>query len=526
MTDLSTKCDCVAVDDQDQSAHQMICALWDNDLFAKGIADWNPGMGELILVHPVESLHTSSEDSIGGVLGDVPEDTPPEEPDALQLAWNDFEDRCEEIEQDLWEAFDKDLAGWPLFNYTIDGISRVFDPEYGEWNNKSLKCHCEPTEEKTCLRCGVYRESGKGTYWQMQWRPQTIRVTDILCRCPEKTASQWNCTKCGVKRCPVGQKACMPLAMPMMKWTEEMAKAKKTKGGATAWGSWNKGGMTTTYVTCRHKGRELEFPNGKKIYGSSCHAKAPEGYKPDFGIYLDSCWFSEQTCLGLALPWQDMGLPKLDRDLVDTALVLAQNMIEKGDVLEVGCIGGHGRTGTFLALVAMRNGVETPEEAITYVREHYCEKAIESDVQEWYIKAWHAEDNNLPVPEKPKPKPLSSKGHEYLDVYQKNGKITVEKRCDGQLLWYCPECQADQDDDADECYWCTAKFTNPGCRPIEEWYETSDPSKLAEIEARVLKPLPSKTKKRTPPKAVKAVKDDPELPFSQKILEGDYGGWL
>lgn len=522
-TDLSTKCDCVAVEDEDQAAHQMICALWDNDLFSKGIADWNPGLGELILVHPVESLHTSNDDSIGGALGDVPEDLPP---NPMEEAWTNFEDRCEEVETDLWEAFDKDLCGWPLFNYTIDGISRVFDPEYGEWNNQALKCHCDPQEEKSCVVCGVYREKGKGSYWETMWRPSIVRATDVICRCPEKSSSQWNCLKCGVKRLPVSDRECQPLAMPMIEWTDEMAKAKKPKGGTTAWGNWNKGGMTNlaTYVSCRHKGRELEFPNGKKIYGSSCHAKAPEGYKPDFGIYLDSCWFSEQTCLGLALPWQDMGLPKLDRDLVDTALVLAQSLVDKGDVVEVGCVGGHGRTGTFLALVAMRNGVETPEEAITYVREHYCEKAIESDTQEWYIKAWYAEDHGLPIPEKPVKKSFAPSDN--AKTYQKNGDLDSEKRCDGSLIWYCPECNADNDDDSDECYWCLAKFSNKGVRPATEWFATADPGKLAEIEARVLKPLPAKAKKRTPPKEVKGttVKDAPALPFGTQ--SEDYGGWL
>lgn len=53
--------------------------------------------------------------------------------------------------------------------------------------------------------------------------------------------------------------------------------------------------------------------------------------------------------------------------------------IEKGDKVHIGCIGGHGRTGILLsALVAV---MTSEADAIGYVREHYCEKAVESTGQ-------------------------------------------------------------------------------------------------------------------------------------------------
>jgi hypothetical protein len=48
----------------------------------------------------------------------------------------------------------------------------------------------------------------------------------------------------------------------------------------------------------------------------------------------------------------------------------------------VGCIGGHGRTGTFLsALVAHVCPKMIAQDAITYVRNNYCAKAVESESQ-------------------------------------------------------------------------------------------------------------------------------------------------
>ena len=44
-----------------------------------------------------------------------------------------------------------------------------------------------------------------------------------------------------------------------------------------------------------------------------------------------------------------------------------------------GCIGGHGRTGTFFAAL-VRVMLDEPD-AIAYVRQHYCKKAVESAAQ-------------------------------------------------------------------------------------------------------------------------------------------------
>lgn len=537
--DLTTQCDCYAYAEQ-SGQHAMACGLWENDLFVRGHADWDPNLETLVLVHPIfQSLHEMSDEEVAIETGGL---TIVEELDPVEEARMDFEDRCLTCEEELWETIQDGTMEFPPFNYTIDGISRVFDEKDCVWENAKLGCHCEPSEATVCNRCGVWREKhkGEGTYWEQQWKASIVRQTDICCRCAQQFNTSWSCSTCEVKRVP-SENGSDPYTQPMMKWTEEMkrkSKGQTPKGGVTAWSGFEKGvgaktKKVTPYVTCRHKGRELKFPNGKVIFGSSCHAKAPDGYVPDFGFYLDSCWFSEAQQLGIMVPWQDMGLPKIEREHVDAAVTLACTMIDRGDVIEVGCIGGHGRTGTFLAIIALRNGVDTPLEAIEYVRKNYCEKAIESATQEWYVEAWHAIENDLPVPEKPQPQSYKTGA----STYQKNGNISRAKKCD-MKTWYCPECNADVDDDAATCYWCAVKFTNPGLLPLEDWTGMNvTPAGVAKAEKRILEPEKIPEAELRKPPVVKAVTTgttatQSSLPFGtpegdvEEVLESMMlGGW-
>ena len=53
-----------------------------------------------------------------------------------------------------------------------------------------------------------------------------------------------------------------------------------------------------------------------------------------------------------------------------------------GKEVYVGCMGGWGRTGLFLALLAKVCGEETP---ILYVRTHYTPRAVETREQQEYV---------------------------------------------------------------------------------------------------------------------------------------------
>jgi protein-tyrosine phosphatase len=115
----------------------------------------------------------------------------------------------------------------------------------------------------------------------------------------------------------------------------------------------------------------------------------------DIGLYLDSRWASEHVLVtpGLRLstgervrgprailyPWEDWGVPE-DLTLFKLVLQWLMEEIRVGKTVEVGCMGGHGRTGTVLGCLLILQG-RPWEEVIDMVRDGYCEDAIESRSQ-------------------------------------------------------------------------------------------------------------------------------------------------
>jgi protein-tyrosine phosphatase len=80
--------------------------------------------------------------------------------------------------------------------------------------------------------------------------------------------------------------------------------------------------------------------------------------------------------------WPDWWLPTDPSD-ARSALVELWQRAETQRV-EVACSGGHGRTGTALACLAILDGVQ-PAEAIGYIRQHYNSRAIETPWQRRYV---------------------------------------------------------------------------------------------------------------------------------------------
>jgi hypothetical protein len=72
--------------------------------------------------------------------------------------------------------------------------------------------------------------------------------------------------------------------------------------------------------------------------------------------------------------------PQAFRQLVDWT---AHRLLD-GAKVHCGCVGGHGRTGTFLAALLKVMAGET--DATAHVREHYCQKAVESAAQVAFLK--------------------------------------------------------------------------------------------------------------------------------------------
>lgn len=84
-----------------------------------------------------------------------------------------------------------------------------------------------------------------------------------------------------------------------------------------------------------------------------------------------------------ALPIVDFKTPMHSsaREAVDKAVA----MILRGERVYIGCMGGRGRTGLFLACIAKTFGIKAPVE---YVREHYFQHAVETADQYAFVRDW------------------------------------------------------------------------------------------------------------------------------------------
>jgi hypothetical protein len=136
----------------------------------------------------------------------------------------------------------------------------------------------------------------------------------------------------------------------------------------------------------RHQHRDVVvLPDGTPVRAASLPRGGSDQLDaPDFGVYLDRAW--KPTWSHVFIEWPDFGLPS-DRNtflqVVDDVLARARN----GAIVEIGCLGGHGRTGTFLAVLAVRAG-EPSSSSVSWVRARYCHEAIETVEQEAFIESF------------------------------------------------------------------------------------------------------------------------------------------
>jgi len=107
--------------------------------------------------------------------------------------------------------------------------------------------------------------------------------------------------------------------------------------------------------------------------------------EPDLAIYLDERWHDDPqvTWPFRNIAWEDFGLPDDENDLF-TVIVDIHRRARAGELVEVACYGGVGRTGTVLGCLAVLAGV-VPEDAVAWVRTHYHPSAVETPEQERLI---------------------------------------------------------------------------------------------------------------------------------------------
>ena len=120
--------------------------------------------------------------------------------------------------------------------------------------------------------------------------------------------------------------------------------------------------------------------DGITVYGGSC--KSPMVSDADIYVGFDKGYM---TFTDRQYPWvegHEFLYPIIDRSVpqdletFNTMVEWIAKEITEGKMLHAGCIGGHGRTGTFFAV--LRYVLTGDKDAGSHVRENYCGKTIES----------------------------------------------------------------------------------------------------------------------------------------------------
>lgn len=167
-----------------------------------------------------------------------------------------------------------------------------------------------------------------------------------------------------------------------------MAKSKTYSSFSDMWdgdGKYVGGSSTKSWSSpgrCYNTHPAMPLPGTDKvIFGGSCITPAVT----DAEIYIGFDYGMKMSAR--SWPWKqgteflfkitDMNAPDSPEEfqkLVDWTL----KQLDAGKKVHCGCIGGHGRTGTFLAALVSTLG---EKDAINYVRKNYCQKAVESTAQ-------------------------------------------------------------------------------------------------------------------------------------------------
>lgn len=90
----------------------------------------------------------------------------------------------------------------------------------------------------------------------------------------------------------------------------------------------------------------------------------------------------EPNVTEIVLPWPDGGIPPVKPSFWRALLEVCA--AEKAPLV-IHCIGGHGRTGTALAAILIAYSIPA-KDAIEYVREKHCNRAIETQAQVDYLE--------------------------------------------------------------------------------------------------------------------------------------------
>ncbi|WP_327092728.1 protein tyrosine phosphatase [Nonomuraea sp. NBC_01738] len=133
---------------------------------------------------------------------------------------------------------------------------------------------------------------------------------------------------------------------------------------------------------------------GVWVRGRGMRAGVPGGVVPSFGLYLGSGRARARFEGGFGweqvwVEWPDFLLPR-DRVLAVREIVALRARAVRGELVEVACGGGVGRTGTVMACLAVLGGLGAPE-AVEWARARYHRRAVETAWQRRWVSRFAAE---------------------------------------------------------------------------------------------------------------------------------------
>ena len=132
-------------------------------------------------------------------------------------------------------------------------------------------------------------------------------------------------------------------------------------------------------------GMEVILPGGTRIRALSISDRREHDPGRTFGLYMDAGW--NPTWHAELIDWQDFGVPAQPHRAA-AQIEEAYARAVAGEMVEIGCIGGLGRTGTVLACMAVLAGVP-PDGAVPWVRRSYDVRAVETEEQAEWVR-WFA----------------------------------------------------------------------------------------------------------------------------------------
>jgi hypothetical protein len=131
----------------------------------------------------------------------------------------------------------------------------------------------------------------------------------------------------------------------------------------------------------------VTLPDGTEVSAASFDAKDryARDRLPDYGLYFDPEW--QPPWPHDRFDWPDLSVPSNLPSLL-SSLRSVLGRARRGEKVELGCLGGHGRTGTALACLAVLTGCPNAE-AVAWVRANYCSNAVETPEQESLVLDLH-----------------------------------------------------------------------------------------------------------------------------------------